>query len=246
MFGFLLSLVGWIWNGIQATYDAIVTALAAIVPILEAGVAALWSALQFVWNSVIKPIGAWLDRTWQRVVAAYQTYVQPYFDWLQRVVKFLRLLYTTFIQPILTIIDAFRSLLKLLELLHIQWAKELDDALAALENKLTKPLLLAIAAINGIVSRVESYVLTVENLFQRATMIGTVIRDNSRILNLQWSRLMGTLTDKQRAGPTGSADLATVDDHAAFLDAVVAGDAETTGIDFSGAEQFLDSLTAAS
>jgi hypothetical protein len=240
MWALIGSVIGWIWDGLQAAETAVIYALQVAYIWLKAGVSAIWDAAKFVWSDVVKPIGSWLEDAWQQVKGIYDRFIAPAVAWLQRLSAALKLVYNTFIAPILTTIDAFRKVLNLLELLHVQWAQQLDAALQNLEHKITGPLLLVIQTINAIDSRIESYVLTVDNLFNSFTLLGSISRDLNPILNFQWSRLMGTLTDKQKAGPSGASGLEIYDQHVTTLDQALAGDEESTGADIAALVKVLD------
>jgi hypothetical protein len=245
MFAWLGALVGWIWNGLQAVSAAIVAALQVAVVLLKVAIGAVWSAARFLWTDLLKPIGQWLDAAYQRLRAFYESVIAPVKDWLDRIVATVRGIYDTLFRPILTAIDGLRRVLELLRLLHVQWAAQLDAELAALEDKIAKPILAIIQFVNGIQNTIDRYILTLDNLFQRVTMLGTIGRDLNPILNMQWGRLLGTLTPKQRAGPTGADDYHTVDELSTFLDAIVAGDDETSGVDTAGAIAYFEQVVGA-
>jgi hypothetical protein len=242
MLGFLANLVSWIWNGIQAVADAAVIALQWAYRGLRLFSGAIWDASGWFYQNILKPIGQILYRAYDRLRGLYEQFVQPVIDWLGKLSALLRQLYTTFVAPILSIIDGIQRVLQLLETFHIEWAKELDDALQSLEDKLSKPLQLAIQFINGIISRIETYVLTADNLFQRVTHMRTIVRDLNAIGNLHAWQLMNTLSDKQKAGPSGSQPLATADDQAQWLDNVFSGNDQATGLDVESSATLMEQL----
>jgi hypothetical protein len=244
MFAFIGLLAGWIWQGLQAVADYALIALTAAYQFIRAGLGAVWDAARWSYTTILKPIGEFLHRQYLWARELYKAFVQPVIDWLHRLSDLLRRLYTTFVQPILSAIDGVQRILGLLELFHIQWAQDLDDALQRLEDKISKPLQLAIQFLNRIASRIESYVLTADNLFQRVTHLRTIQRDLNPVLNMQWGRLLGTLTDKQRAGPVGPSDFVSADEHIQLMEDVFYGNDDATGIDVESALALMERAAA--
>lgn len=245
MLEFLGLLVGWIWDGIQAAADYVVIALQYAYYALKAGLGAVWDAAKFAYNDILKPIGQFLKDAYDRLKSLYNSILKPILDWTKRITDALRKVYNTFVRPILSVIDGARKILTLLELLHVSWAKALDDALANLEHKITTPLQLAIQVINAIDSRIESYVLTADNLFRSVTLLGSIGRDLNPILNMQWNRMMDTLRPYKTDPPGGAAGLASIDEHLDLLGDALANDEVGAGIDVAGAVQFLSDQLAA-
>jgi hypothetical protein len=242
MWVWALVLVQWVWNGLQVAADVAITLLQFAYRGLRAFGVAVWDASGWFYKNLLKPVGDFIHRAYDRLRGLYEQFVQPALNWLHDLSNLLRKIYSTFVAPILSLIDGVQRVLQLLELFHIQWAKELDQALQRLEDKLSQPLQLAIRFLNQIVNRVESYVLTADNLFQRVTHLRTFQRDLNAVLNLQSWRLMGTLTDKQKAGPAGAQPLAAADDHLQFMEDVYNGNDQATGIDADGALLLMEQI----
>jgi hypothetical protein len=245
MFGFLASLVSWIWDGFQAVSDAVVAGLVAAYHFLSAFAGAIWDAAKFSYQNILKPVGIWLDKMYQRAVLLYDQYVQPVIKWLDRVTAVIRKVYFTVLAPILSVIDGVKRMLALLALLHIQLAQKLEDELTALERKLSLPLQAAIQFLNGIINRVESYVLTAENLFQRVTHLGTLRRDLTAVQNIQWGSLLRNVPRALSAPAPARAPLAPIADADAILQNVVDGDGALVGIDVSAASQEFETWLSA-
>lgn len=245
MLAFFQQLFGWVQDGLQAAWDAIVVALQVAYALLKAGVGAIWDAAKWTYSNILKPIGQFVHDAYDRLKALYTSILKPILDWSKRITDALRRVYNTFIKPILSVIDSARKILQLLELLHVAWAKALDDALANLEHKITAPLLVAIQVINAIDSRIESYILTADNLFRRATLLGSIGRNLNSIANMQWNRALSTLDARGVEGPTGKDDLAPVDDHVQTLDDLLAGNYDAINVDVDSIVQALDDALAA-
>lgn len=234
MFALIGAVVGWVVSAFQAVTDVIVYGLVAAAHFLFAFGIIIWDGVKFTYANILKPIGLFVDKIYQRAIALYNKYVEPVVKWLDRVTATLRRIYMTVLAPILSTIDGVQRVLKLLELLHVAWAQQLDDELAALERKLSLPLQLAIRFINSITNRIEAYVLTAENLFQRVTHLNTLRRDLGAVQNIQWNSLLRTVAPRRAArvvGPpapeTAEAFVETFGDHFAIDQAVADPPLET-------------------
>jgi hypothetical protein len=245
MFAFLASLVGWIWNAFQAVTDAIVYGLVVAWHLLQAFAGIIWDGAKFTYQNILKPIGVFVDKIYTRAIALYTKYVEPVVKWLDRVTATLRKIYLTVLAPILSTIDGVQRVLKLLELLHVAWAKQLDDELAALEQKLSLPLQLAIRFLNSITNRIESYVLTAENLFQRVTHLNTLRRDLGAVANIQWNSLLRNVAKKGSYQVVGPPAPVTLGDFDEAVDGFGAGADVIAGVDLTVLEQFWDETFAA-
>lgn len=245
MWGVIVGVAGWIWGAAQTAIDAIVIALQWAAGALKTAVLGAWQAVRFTWNDIVKPIGRFIDDAFQRVKALYTNIIKPSLDWLKRVTHAIRSVYDSVLRPILNTIDRVRQVLQLLELLHVPFAAKLDAELADLERKLALPLQLVIRALNGLTNRVESYVLTAENLFQRVTHLNTIARDLKAIQNLHWAGWTEGLSTAARAKPPAPAPLAPATDHAATLTSVLNGNFDDAGVDMQPAIDELNRALAA-
>lgn len=244
MWGIITGIASFIWGGIQAGFDAIVVALQWAANALKTGLLGAWSAVRFAWSDIIRPIGQAVDWAYDRLKTLYTAVIQPALAWLKRITAVVRSVYNTLLRPILNTIDHVRQVLQLLELLHVSFAAKLDAELADLERKLSLPLQLVIQVLNGISNRIESYVLTAENLFQRVTHLGSIGRDVQAIQNIHWGQWVSGLTDAQRATPATPGALAPVDDHVALLQSALTDDTVGDGIDIAGAVALLQTTLA--
>lgn len=245
MWAIFTTIISWVWNGIQAVGDAALIALEYAYTFLKKFASAIWDAARFTWEDVVKPIGAWLDAAYQRLKAVYDAVIKPALDWLGRVTSAIRNVYNTVLRPILSTIDNLRRVLAILASLHVAFAQQLDDALTALEKKITGPLQLVISVVNGIANQIEKYVLTVDNLFVQATHLASIRRDLQPIVNLHWDNFLRDMPSEMKDGPTGPVDFQPPNDQLVWLDAAMAGDVENSGVDIEQTLAVLDVLEAA-
>lgn len=244
MFGWILGALGFLWNGIQAGFDAIVAALEWSVGALKSGLLAAWQAVKFTWSDVLKPIGRWLDDAYQRLRDAYTDVIKPGLDWLQRVTNALKSVYNTFLRPILSTIEQVRRILKLLELLHLQFAAQLDADLAKLEQKLSLPLQLVIGEFNKLTNRIEGFVLTADNLFVRGTQLASIGRDIQSISNISWNHMIDGIGTKTPVRGGAPLQPATGADLTATFEAAAADDGDSDAA-LAAATAALDELASA-
>lgn len=241
MWAAIISLVGLVWDGIQAIADYAIIALTYAYNALKAFAGAIWDVGRFTWDNVLKPVGEWLHAGYERLKAIYDRVLAPVIKWADRITKAIRDVYNAYFRPILSAIDGVRRVLELLSLLHIQWAQQLDDALAALERKLTAPILEIISVVNRWVNRIESFVLTVDNLFVRVTHLGSIRRDLNSITNLHLNRLFSTITPTQKQGSIGMQDYTPPDDRLTVFDTITAGDDSASPVDVEAALRLFES-----
>lgn len=243
--GFILGFLGFLWDGVQAVADAAIIALTAAWHVLSAFAGAIWDAGKFTYQNLLKPIGVFLKDSYERLKGVYDKFVKPALKWLDRVSSALRKVYDTYFRPVLSAIDGVRKLAQLLELLHVQWAKQLDDYLLQLEHKIAAPILDVIQFVNAIDSRIDSYVLTVDNLFKKATLLGSIKRDLQPVMNLWWNGQTSHLTAAQKHGPQSADELHPLQDHADTFEQVLDGDESASGLDLGIMEQvFVDAFTS--
>lgn len=235
MWAAIIAVVSVIWDAVQAAADYVIISLAYAYQALKSFAGFIWDAARFTYQDILKPIGQWLHDGYERLKAIYDRVIAPVVKWANRLTCAIRKVYRVYFQPVLSAIDGIRRLLELLALLHVPFAQQLDDVLKALEAKITGPIQLVIGVINGLVNRIESYVLTVDNLFRRATLIGSIGRNLNSIVNMHWNRAFSTFTEKQGEGPVGMDDYTPVDERLQLFDSITAGDDANTGIDVEAA-----------
>ena len=245
MFAWIVTIGEWIWNGIQVGIDAIVVALQFAARVLKTGLLGAWSAVRFTWSDIIRPLGQILDDAYHGLEGLYKNVIRQALDWLTRVTRAVRSVYNTILRPIVNTFERLRQITQLLELLHVPFAAKLDRELADLERRIITPLRLVIQEFNHLVNRVESYVLTVENLFQRVTHLGSIARDLNAIQNFHWRAWAQSLSPTWTATPNPPAQLKSTTDHVALFDAVVAGDDEGSGLNVTGSLALFDQVVQA-
>lgn len=150
----------------------------------------LFTGFAYETNGRLGKITSILGRFWDAILLPFikktDGKISSIYDWLKTtlgpVIEALKLLrkhivdfYTKYFRPILDTIDAIRATLRVLSFLHIKVAEKLDAQLAALEQRLLKPLRVALETINRLIDWTER-VITADGFFQRYTFITSLWR----------------------------------------------------------------------
>lgn len=217
--GWVVSAIGYLVDALGAAGGAIATSLEAVVAYLASAMSWLvgrvgnlivssgamfskaWEALRTVWSDVLRPalqkLYGWIQdlRDWLKVK------LQPVFDLLSTLRKHIREIYKTFIRPILDAIDVARGILKILQDLHIPFAKALDDYLTKAEQVITENFLQLQGWVIDI-QNVLTRVVTLDYLFNRVALLGSLRRDAPLWLNMWWNAQLQPGAGSGAARPT--------------------------------------------
>lgn len=196
--GFVIGLLGLLWDGAQAAYEAIIIALQwsikalwafaietynafiAFGKIIRSGIQDLWHALPKLYDDVLKP--AW-DKFW-KLFDKLKTWLNdtfgPVFRFLYKVRDEILCFYKHWVRPVLDVIEGVRSILRVLEALHLKFAQALDDWLGQLEHYLNYPFQKVLEALNGVINLVNR-IVTIDGLLQRVVLVRSVQRDVGNI-----------------------------------------------------------------
>lgn len=199
-----LSIVGAVWDGIQAAGQALLAFLQwslqklwwfatkvynGLIDVgkgIQAGGKTLWGFFKNVYDDVLKP--AW-QKFWTFIQWAKDSLVRlfkPILSFLKELRDTILKFYTKWVKPILDTIELARKVLKVLETLHVEWAKKLDVELAELERRIFEPFRIVLQKVNEIIN-VVNRVMTADGLFQRLALVKSLVRDARFIGNL-WMR----------------------------------------------------------
>jgi hypothetical protein len=229
IWGFILGLVGLIWQGVQIAYDVLVIAL-------QWSVKFLWTFATATYNVLIRfgrLVGTSLRKIWEGTRALYENVLKPgwekfwrLFDrvrkWLDRVFgPILRYLekvrrwildfYTKYVRPFVDAIGIARKVLRVFASLGFDWAKALDRKLAELQDRLQAPFRLALAKINELVNIVNR-VVTLDGLLQRLALIRSIERDVKYVVNAWHNSQSKPLTNAERDAAQKRVAVKTIDE----------------------------------
>lgn len=194
MWGFILGLFGFIWDGVEAALAATVqflvwayTALSAAVALLANGLAAagsallagltrVWNFFELVYQQVIEPVLWKLSEWFSKFLSWLDDTAGAVLRFLQDVRSTLVAWWDTWIRPWLDLIDVTRKILQTLASLGIAWARALDARLASIEQYIEAPFRFILGKLNEMID-VINRVITLDGLIQRVALIGSIVRD---------------------------------------------------------------------
>ena len=109
----------------------------------------------------------------------------PILDFLDEVRKHIRDFYTYIVRPILDVIAITRAFLGVLAHFDVEWAKKIDAKLAELEGYIALPFEWLTQQLNRIENAIDR-ILTFDGLFQRVTLLASLMRDGAGVANIVW------------------------------------------------------------
>jgi hypothetical protein len=238
----VIPVVTWIWNGIQAAARVTLEILKWMVINLSAGVARLgnglkeigsalltagratWKFFELTYERVLKP--AWLKfwRWFDKTRTWLDHTFGPTLRWLRRLRDNLLKFWKTYVRQWLDIIDATRRVLRVLSSLGLRWAAALDKRLGDLEARIERPFRLLLAKVNEVINLVNR-VVTLDGLFQRVALIRSMVRDAKFTTNIWWHTVHGPADPAAVRRLTDPPDVKTTAQNAAEYKALLRGDA---------------------
>ena len=207
--GFLVSIIVGIWDGIQAAADVIGASALALAQWLRGivfnmagyfgqGLAFLGTVAKDVagifvdlWNDVLKPfvsnIYKWLSdlSKWLKKV------LSPVIGFLKGVRDEILKIYDKFVAPVLHVIDVVKGGLQILADLGVKWAAKLEARLTAIEDAIRQPFLDLVDKVNEIIGWVNR-VMTADGLFQRLTLFKSLLTYHRDYVNFSINAFVGT------------------------------------------------------
>jgi hypothetical protein len=147
------------------------------------------------WTNVLRPFIGWAWRQFTELHAWLKRTFQPALDFLWKIRAKLLELYTRYVRPIVDAIETTRRILQLLATLRIEWARDLDRKLAALEARLTAPLLEALRAINFVTNWINR-IVDFDGFFQRLTLVASLLKYERDAWKVWWVSVRGREVDK--------------------------------------------------
>jgi hypothetical protein len=155
-----------------------------------------WSFLGNLWTDVLRPFVGWAWQQVERLAAWLKDTLGPVLKFLDKVRTEIDRIYQRWLRPIFDTIEITRRILQLLAFLRIQWARELDAKLADLEARLLAPVRDLYRLVN-LASEWVNRVITLDGLFQRLTLIRSMIRDAGLVFATQHNARIGGLTEEE-------------------------------------------------
>jgi len=127
---------------------------------------AVFAALQVIWTRVIRPALEHIQKIFDRLRRLIDKVLKPYLDFMDKIRRQIMLIYNTYFRPIIQLIESMRRALAILRLAHIHLADQLDQKLARLEAKISKPVLDALRR-TSVAGRWMNVLLTARMILQQ-------------------------------------------------------------------------------
>lgn len=212
----LVGLIGFLNQVLNAIVDQLIAVAKTVArEIVQLGkfFVRVWSLLRRFWTDVLRPVLVKIGKLIETVKQFLERLFKPIIDVITKVRSWLQKIYNQVLRPILDIIDAFRLFLRGLGALGVDWAKDLDQKLGQLEDKLTAPLLTAIRYLNQLASLIDR-IMTLDGLFQKLIWIQSLAGYRKPTINFLWnshSTPIGDRTDIKAKYKAPSKDVSVSD-----------------------------------
>ena len=155
----------------------------------------VWGYLDAFYGRVLKPFVSW---AWTQVQRVHNWAVKtfgPLIKHLELLREWILRTYDKWLKPIFETITALRGILRVLEVFHVPFADAIDRKLADLEARLLVPIRFALTKINELINWVDR-IVTFDGLFQRLTLVASLLRYDRDLWKAWWSGLHKTERDK--------------------------------------------------
>lgn len=143
-------------------------------------------ALKKIWSDVIRPFLSWANTKLLALEAWLKEKFAPLIKFLKDVKDHFDEFYKHYVKPITDTIDFIRGLNRILETFHIHLLSQLDKTLTQLEAKIDEPFQWVrdkITWVEGWIDRI----VTADGLFQRLTLLRSMIAYEGEIIRNFWS-----------------------------------------------------------
>jgi len=159
-----------------------------------------WDFFTTVWSSTLKPFISWSWQQMQRLHAWLKSTFDPLLKFLESVRRDILDFYAKWFRPIFDTIDALRSTLRLLELFHVPFARKIDDALAALEARLLRPIRFALEKVNEAINWIDR-IVDFDGFFQRLTLVASAWKYERDMWSIWWGSVHRREAENPKTSP---------------------------------------------
>lgn len=158
----------------------------------------VYGLLRDFWSGVLKPFVNFVWRNIERVHTWLKTTLGPAFKFVEMLRRRLLEIYDRYFRPIFDTIELVRRTLQLLSVFRLEWARELDRKLAEIEDRLLWPIREAMFRLNQ-VSDWLNRVIGLDGLFQRVTLIRSLMKYHRDATAIWWRSVHRPLVGEKRA-----------------------------------------------
>lgn len=187
-----------------------------------------WDALKIVWSDVLKPALVWVDQQLTRLHDWLKRTFKPVFEWLRIAREHVQDLYKRFVRPVIDTIEFIRAINRVLLTFHVTVLQELDKVLAALERRITEPILWILSVLNR-VQDVLDRIVAFDGLFQRLTLIRSLGKYAPDWLRIAWNAQAHPLTAEEQKKHREAVEATPVSKHVSEFHGYTQGDGGKLG-----------------
>lgn len=163
-------------SGVASTLGNFIKWAVGAIGAIVAFISALWKWLR---DSIISKIITFI----RQIIARIRQFLAPFIQWIQLERQLLYRLWYTYIRPLMNFIQDLRRFLLVFRLLGFKWAKQLDQYLVALENKINAAFLGALQNLN-ILANWINFILDPFGLFQPVPLLGAIARSLGALIGI--------------------------------------------------------------
>ncbi len=155
---------------------------------------------------VVRKIYDVIKNVVERIARMLAKIFGPILRYLKSIRFTLKQIYDNVIRPILDFIDKVQAVLRILQLFGVDWAKKLDVKLQQIEEYVLAPYEFLVTKLNEISNWINR-IVTLDGLFQRVTLLNSLLRDVGYTNNLWWNsnaRPENAIPPGKPGSPTGA------------------------------------------
>ncbi|MGH8636675.1 MAG: hypothetical protein ACREUZ_06010 [Burkholderiales bacterium] len=158
--------------------------------------AKVFGFLRSFWSGVLRPFITWSWDQIQRFSGWLKRTLEPVLKFLQDLRTEITKIYDRWLRPIFDTIDTTRRILQVLATLRVPFARELDQELAQLEQRLLGPILDLYRRLNEAMDWVNR-IITLDGLLQRLTLLRSLVRDIYSVAGIWQNAFSNPVTNTQ-------------------------------------------------
>ena len=160
----------------------------------------VWDVLTKFYDRVLRPFVTWSWSNILKLHAWLRDTFGPILKFLDELRRDVLQIYDKWLRPIFAAIDAVRATLRLLADFHVPFAQAIDDKLAALEERLLRPIRLALSKLNEVIYWIDR-IVDLNGLFERLTLVASAWKYERDL----WANWWGSMHRRELEKPTSAA-----------------------------------------
>ena len=182
-----------VWHAIQVVGSALGHFAIGLGQVL----AKVYKLFASFWSGVLRPFIGYVWRAVDHLQAWLKGTFGPALKFLEMLRQRTLDIYNKYFKPVLDTIDIARRTLQLLAVFRVQWARELDQKLAQIQDAILWPIREVMLRLNQAMDWINR-IVTLDGLFQRLTLIRSLIEYQREVLAHWWNVQTPVVTEEDR------------------------------------------------